>query len=104
MGVCTAGILRTAYSAFIHSEGVAWAPDIHSVLPVIEVKNTTVAFNHRAFKSEHSLRAHPRVQKVILTAAGDSPGWQKGPEKCCQHSCESSDPPKLLLLTPDACN
>lgn len=49
----------------------------HSVLPVTEVKNSTVAFNHRAFTSERSLHAHPRVQKVILTAAGDSPGWQK---------------------------
>lgn len=77
--MCTAVILRTAYLAFIHSEGVAWAPAIYSVLSATEVKNTTVAFNHRAFRSESSLHAHPRVQKVILTAAGDSPGWQKIP-------------------------
>lgn len=48
----------------------------HSVLSVTELKNSTVAFNHRAFRRECSLHAHPQVQKVILRAAGDSPGWQ----------------------------
>ena len=32
MGLCTAGILGTALSAFIHSEGVPWAPAIQSCL------------------------------------------------------------------------
>lgn len=35
IGVCTAGILRTACSAFICSEGVAWAPAIQSCLSLM---------------------------------------------------------------------